>query len=198
MDKGDLSMKEIFKRALNADWRTVGLDTQYAITEHPDYVILSFQGSASRLDWFHNFKFIAKPYKNQPVKWYAHSGFVKVWRAAKDQVVKDVTSIIKRRKLIITGYSHGGALAILAHECFVWAGLDPQTYAFGAPRVLWMPPSVILDRFSKCLIVRRRGDIVTHLPPEILGFRHTKIMDIGTPATLSHKMHYPDQYLDNL
>ena len=75
--------------------------------------------------------------------------------------------------LTISGYSHGGALAILAHEDFTFHGLSFVTgYAFGAPRVVWMPSKTVASRFSMLTRVRMRGDLVTKLPPWMTGYRH--------------------------
>jgi hypothetical protein len=191
-------VKDIFNFAIYSGWKTAGYDTQYWITERDDDVILSFQGSVSKQDWLHNFDFFAKAYKDQPITWFAHRGFLKLWKAVKDQILAEVKSVLKGRKLIITGYSHGAALAVLAHEFFNWHGLAPKTYAFGSPRVLWMPSKKIKERFADCLVIRRKGDIVTHIPPRLLGYQHPAILEIGQPAAISVERHFISDYFLNL
>ena len=187
-------MLKLFNHCLTADWRTAGLDTQYAVIEQSDKVILSFQGSNSDIDWKHNFSFWARPYKDQPVPWWAHAGFVKAWKAAERQIAADVLPILNGRKLYIAGYSHGGALAVLAHEYFFWKGENPYTFAFGAPRVLWLPSQKVLQRFNHCFIIRAYGDLVGHVPPALLGYRHTSLISIGVPGLPSVERHKPEWY----
>ena len=126
-------------------------------------------------DWKNNFDFAARPYKDMDTKWKAHRGFVRVWKSIEPYLKEIHDPTIK--KIIIVGYSHGAALAILAHE-YVWFNRpdireDCITYAFEAPRVFkGKLPKEIKERWANCFTFRVDNDIVTHVPPRVFGFRH--------------------------
>jgi hypothetical protein len=192
-------MITLFEKTLRGPWSTAGNDTQYRVEVIDDIVYLFFQGSSQDRDWKYNFDFPATPYKNQPVPWKAHRGFVNAWKAAEDQVMMDVAKVKGKRKLIIAGYSHGGALAVLAHEDLFYHHADPTTYTFGAPRVLWLPKRSILSRFEKLTNIANRGDIVTHVPPCLIGYCHAgKAKRIGCNRMISHFPHYKEAYKESL
>ena len=192
-------MRELFEKTLHGPWLTAGNDTQYRIEVTDDTVYLFFQGSSQDQDWKYNFDFPVTTYKNQPVPWKAHRGFVNAWQAAQEQIMWDVTLVKGKRKLIIAGYSHGGGLAVLAHEDLYYHKADPTTYTFGAPRVLWLPDKRILPRFEKLTNIVNRGDIATHVPPYLIGYRHAgKVQRIGRPRLITHLPHYQDQYKESL
>ena len=62
----------------------------------------------------------AKPYRDMNDKWYAHRGFLRVWKAMKDEIERKVVAILATNAEIDTikcvGYSHGAALSLLATE----------------------------------------------------------------------------------
>jgi hypothetical protein len=190
---------DLFQLCNTGPWITAGKDTQYKVVEDGDTVILAFEPSSSSQDWKDNFSFPVRPYRDMPVGWLAHGGFVRAWKAAKDQIVADVIPLLEGRALRITGYSHGGALAVLAHEWFNYNDRNPTTVTFGAPRVLWMPPKRILGRFENLITIRNRGDVVTHLPPWMMGFKHAgDLTRIGKRWWPSIKAHYPSEYREGL
>lgn len=179
---------ETFNATIHGPWTTSGDDVQWRLDEDG----LFFQCSRSRSDWLHNFDFAVTPYKNMPSKWYAHAGFVRLWKSAADEIMKAIDGRIPR---IVAGYSQGGALATLAHEAILWeSGIQPETITFGSPRVVWASRKV-LPRFSGVFNYRNRGDIIPHLPPVIMGYRHVgENENIGPWAIPSHLGHYPDKY----
>jgi len=166
-------VKAFWDKAIHLAGREAGIQTQYGIAAEGNTVWLSIQGSIQKEDWLANFDFPAVPYKNQATRWLAHAGFVKRWKAARDQITSDVLALWKPgMRLHITGYSHGAALATLAHEDFWLLGLEPVTAVFGSPRVLWMPPEDARLRFENLDRVENPGDIVTVVPPAAFGYRH--------------------------
>lgn len=186
---------ELFRLCNATTWRTAGIDTQYNITETQDTVYLSFAPSSSKRDWLDNFNFPVKPYRDMPRLWLAHGGFVRAWKAAKDQITKEVIPLIKNKKFRITGYSHGGAIATLAHEWFEFNDYYPITFTFGSPRVIWMPVKHTLYSFCWLVPVRNSGDIVMHAPPAIMGYRHVgSLITIGKPGMVGIKHHKPEEY----
>jgi hypothetical protein len=192
-------MKHLFDQCLGGPWKTAGIDTQYKIIEGENEITLAFEGSSSFQDWRDNFAIPVRPYRAMPIGWLAHGGFVRAWKRAEDQISSELRAVIQSRRLRITGYSHGSALAILAHEYFTFHGFRPETIAFASPRVLWLPPKRIKERFKKLTLVMCRGDIVTHLPPQLLGYRSIgNTIRIGPWRIISHFAHYPKAYISAL
>jgi predicted lipase len=186
--------KSLFLLTQSSAWLTAGIDTQYKLVNDGNGVILVFQPSSSRQDWLDNLA--CTPYRG--AGWYAHRGFVRAWRLAEPQITHE---IVKGNPdhIQIVGYSHGGALAVLAHEWFDFNGYNVDTVAFGCPRVLWMPKYEILGRFKRIRILNNRGDIVGMVPPSLLGYRHpVTVSGVGKWSLPSHKPHYPSAYVENL
>ena len=193
------TLSEIFRIACHSVTGQAGIETQYGITGDDDFLYLSIQGSVQKEDWLFNFDFAVHPYKNSPEPWFVHRGFAKCWDAAKDQIAREVAATIQGRKLVITGYSHGAAIAVMAHEYFYWHGYEPETIGYGGPRVLWMPSKKILARFEKLTLIKRRGDLVTIVPFAWMGFRHAvKQILIGKPALTWWRRHLIPEYTEAL
>lgn len=189
---------ELFQACLRGPWETSGVDTQWRFLKGENALI--FCGINSKADWKANFAFPVAPYKKTPVRWYAHGGFVRRWKAARDDIFTRVSELRDpSRVLVIAGYSHGAALATLAHEDFTFNGLEAETTTFGSPRVLWLPRREILDRFNRVEAVYIQRDIVAHVPFLCMGYRHPrKTIRIGKWGILSVHCHKPDVYIDKL
>lgn len=186
----------VFNYCLHKPWVTVGDDVQYKVVNEPDRVILALQGSSSISDWKANFDFWITPYKNMPVKWYAHRGFVKKWKSARQQIFDAVIPLLGSKQFIITGYSHGADLTILGHEDFMFNNYEPESFAYAPSRVLWLPKKIIRKRFAKLHCIRAGGDIFTHLPPALAGYRRVGTDERIGPRRLflSIDYHYADYY----
>ena len=145
------------------------------------------QWTRTAYDWISNVDFVAKPYKDMEITWRCHRGFLRVWKSIKP-FVKDAVANPKYTKIYICGYSHGAAIATLAHE-YVWFNRpdlrskenpDGITgYGFGCPRCYFgsiLPwkkmPQELAQRWVRFYPIRNLTDIVTHVPPRIFGFRH--------------------------
>lgn len=185
---------ELFNKCLCGPWKTVGNDIQYKIVSNTIY----FCPSNSDIDWKTNFNFPAIPYKNQAIKWYAHKGYVKAWKSARDIILKEM---LYYNVITIVGYSFGAAIATLAHEDFMYTYPcnKVQTIVFGSPRVLWLPSKKILSRWNDLIRVKVSGDIVTNVPFSIFGFKH-----VGNKYLLGkYKFpwwthHRPEEYIELL
>lgn len=189
---------ELFQACLRGPWETSGVDTQWRFLKGENALI--FCGSNSKADWKANFAFPVVPYKKTPVRWYAHGGFVRRWKSARDDVFAWVNNLRDpNRVLVIAGYSHGAALATLAHEDFTFNGVATETTTFGAPRVLWMPGKKVRGRFRGVKVVSVRGDIVTHVPFAWMGYRHpVSKVKLGKFSLWSVKKHLWDTYVAEL
>ena len=75
-----------FKEVLNADYMHLVQETASFAYEIEEYYPLKtlriyFECSNGLTDWKNNFDFPAKPYRDMQDKWYAHRGFLRVWKA---------------------------------------------------------------------------------------------------------------------
>lgn len=169
----------LFKRCLDAEKKYIHVEEagDYCIEREGNRLYLLLQWSHGEEDWKNNFDFPAKPYKDMPITWKAHRGFVRVWKA----IEPHVTETIKNpdiKSIITVGYSHGAALAALAQE-YIWFNRpdirkDCYSYAFEAPRVFCgiKIPEELKERWENHYVFRTENDIVTHVPPAIFGFKH--------------------------
>ncbi len=145
---------------------------------------LFFEKSNGATDWKNNLDFPAKPYREMEGLWFVHRGFLRVFKSIEPHIAPFVMDRGVRR-IVISGYSHGAALALLAQEYCVFHRPDLigriEGYGFGCPRVVWGWMSrKVKARFRGFTVVRNCRDIVTHLPPKLLGYRHMgNILHIG-------------------
>jgi len=204
-------MKELFYNCAYAiKYKQIGDSVNYAFVEDDKTLYIYFQGSNSITDWVRNFLFTKDCYG----VFKAHKGFLMAYREARNLLLdkvyeKDKNGDYKWLKIIVVGYSHGGALCQLALQDIVYHRPDIKDcilgYAFESPRALKVKKEH--RHFWKNLIVVRNGsDIVTHLPPAIFGYHHLGTMvkiqgDISLvekriPRCI--KYHYPQCVLDGL
>ena len=198
-------MKFLFNRCLNASYTHTAENGDYAIEVGGNTLYILFEWSDGAEDWKNNFDFPAIPYKHMAETWFCHRGFLRVWKAMRDEVEKRVAEILAQHPEItdfkIVGYSHGGAMALLATEDMVYLygeKINVSGYGFGAPRVLWgYVPKAVKNRLQHFYVIRNNKDIVTHVPPALFGFRHvSEVVKIG--QTNPVKDHYPEKYTHNL
>ena len=168
------------------DWITSGIDTQYCIEQKEDgEVIIAFLGSNSPVDWKTNFTFWKKPYKDMEVTYYCHGGFLKCWKAIRDEIEEKVKSL-NPTSITVTGHSYGGAISTFCLEdmwyCFPELRDGKlQGITFGAPRVIgFWNYKKIKERWESMTLFANGSDIVTCVPFCFLGFRHVKkVFHIG-------------------
>lgn len=183
---------DAFNNCLTGPWKTSGLDVQYKIDDEGR---LFFLCTSRKEDWKYNFDFFpapAAPYKDMPFSWFAHGGFIALWKSVSDEILHAFAGGLPT---LIAGYSQGAAIATLAHEAFYFeTGLFPRTLAFASPRVIWASPG--LDkRFEGLHNIYVKGDIVHHVPFALLGFHHIGTTEcFGPPALIRPFNHTPEQY----
>lgn len=167
-----MDMRDIYSWTIRGPWQEDEKTcTQWKAEEIDGVLYIAFQGSVSRLDWLQNFSFWKKPYKRMWKIWFAHAGFVKKWRAVENDILEKVKDV---DKIIVTGFSQGGAVAQLCHESirFHYPDIDCSCVAFGAPRVfsvigLWD----IRKRLDGIQLIERHHDIVCKVPPVWMLYR---------------------------
>lgn len=197
----------LFKRCLNADYTHTAEGGDYAIEVDGNTLYILFEWSDGKEDWRNNFDFPAKPYKRMTDKWFCHRGFLRVWKAMRDEIEIRVAETLQQHtdisEITIVGYSHGGAMALLATEDMTYLHGDRMAvsgYGFGAPRVLWgYVPKAVRERISAFVTVRNIPDIVTHLPPKIFGYRDMNVKEIGEKGKYNPiEAHYSSSYIAKL
>ena len=168
------------------DYQTAGHDVNYKFKEEGDSLYIYFQGSSSIWDWVRNFLFRKRPYKDMKLPYRVHGGFLDAWKEVEDIIIAKVTERerfgawkYKWNHITVVGYSHGGALAGLCHEC-VWYyrpdlrenGLEG--YGFEAPRFYagFRVRKKLRERWEKFTVIRINNDLVTHCPPTIFEYCH--------------------------
>lgn len=136
--------------------------------------------------------------------WQAHGGFVRVWKTVKKYIGDEIRDE-RYKKITIVGYSHGAALAVLCHEYAYFHRPDIRNnisgFGFGCPRVIFGRKNQEHERiWEQFTVIRNIDDIVTHLPPSILGFFHVgKMLEIGQRGKYSRMdAHRPENIMREL
>jgi hypothetical protein len=216
-----MKLSKLFhKCAYEIKYEQAGDSVNYAFVEEGRSLLIFFQGSNSITDWVRNFLFGKRPYKDMKVEYKVHRGFLAAWKEVEDIIIKKVTDRqtygewkYTYDKIIIVGYSHGGALAGLCHECVWFHRPDLREtgligYGFEAPRFYagWKVKDELKERWEKFFVIRTNNDIVTHCPPVIFKYCHVgSIMKVKGDISLVQnklpkcvKSHYPQVVYDAL
>ena len=171
-----------------------------------------FEKSNGILDWENNLDFAAiarrdertvVPYSNMETIWYCHGGFLRVWKSILPYIEGALLDL-SVREVISVGYSHGAALALLCHEYLWYNRRDLHTrifgFGFGCPRVICGTVPREKERWNGFYVVKNIDDVVTHLPPRALGFRHVgRLLLIGDRGRYSRlDAHRQENYLLSL
>ena len=163
----------------------------YATERRGNVLYVYLEGSDGAEDWKNNLDFpIGVSVGSGALSRRCHRGFLRVWKAMEPMLKKDLLDR-SVEGIVISGYSHGGALAVLCHE-YVWRYRPDlrermEGYGFGAPRVLWgVRNPQLLSRWKRFTVVRNLDDLVTHLPPVWLGYYHVgRVLEIGARGRYS-------------
>lgn len=175
-----MTILEMFKRcvSIGKSYLHTEINTGSYFVEHDDDTLyIYFQGSNGDIDWKNNFDFGAEPYKDMSIKWKAHRGFVRVWKEIEPFVKNDIMNPTVK-KINVVGYSHGAALAVLAHEYAWFNRKDIRDnifgYGFEPPRVFCgrKIPDELAPRWENFSVFRNGEDLVTHVPPRLFGYKH--------------------------
>jgi len=199
--------------AYDIQYQQVGDSVNYAFLEEGTILYIFFEGSNSITDWVRNFLFGKKPYKDMEIPYRVHRGFLAAWKEVEDIIIAKIKDP-KWTKIVIVGYSHGGALAGFCHEC-VWYWRPDlrdviEGYGFEAPRFYagWHVKKALKERWEKFTVIRTNCDIVTHCPPWLFRYCHVgKILKVKGDTSLAPKKwyipkcvksHYPQVVYDAL
>ena len=200
-----MKLYQLFLRTLRAPYKQLQENAaSYLVEREKDALYLLFEKSNGATDWKNNLDFPAKPYRKMGELWFVHRGFLRVFKTIEPLIAPYIAD--KRvKKIVISGYSHGAALALLCHEYCVYHRPDIAEniagFGFGCPRVFWgFLNRRVKARFKNFTVVRNCRDIVTHLPPRIFGYRHVgRILHIGRERGFGGvASHRPESYLAEL
>ncbi len=207
-DMGNLNLLELFERCLDADYITVEDGASFALEREGERLYIFFEKSEGAEDWKNNLDFSAvgaraEIYGEGNDSFYCHGGFLRVWKSLLPYINGALLDL-NFREMVIVGYSHGAALALLCHE-YIWYSrhdLRGRIYGFGfgCPRVIWGHTPRERERWQNFYVIRNIDDIVTHLPPRILGFRHEgTLIKIGRAGRYSRiDAHRAENYIRSL
>ena len=198
------TLLSMFEKCLDANYITVENGASYATQREGDTLFILFEHSNGSVDWENNFNWRSQPYSDMQYKWRCHGGFLKVWKSVKPYIEKILEENTDVKSIVVIGYSHGAALAVLCHE-YIWYNCSDVRdnifgFGFGCPRVICgKVPKEVLKRWKNFYVVRNKNDIVTHLPPKLLGFRHIgHLLTVGSGKMGSIDSHRPENYLSEL
>lgn len=182
-----MTLESLFRRCISIEYTNIEGEGSYAYETIYDVLYIYFEKSNGSLDWKNNLDFPARAYAGCDC--FAHRGFLRVWKS----LLPYIDNILAKEhfnKVIIVGYSHGGALAVLCHE-YIWFNYPHLQnsltgYGFGAPRVIWGILGNKRHRWDTFTVIRNVNDLVTHLPPVLLGYRHVgTLLKIGSKGKYS-------------
>lgn len=200
-----MDLKTLFQRTLEAPYVQLQENAaSYYAERKQDTLYLFFEASNGATDWKNNFDFPAKPYRDMRERWYAHRGFLRVFKTIEPHIAPYVADGAVKR-VVVSGYSHGAALALLCHEYCVYRRPDIASgvsgFGFGCPRVAWgFLRKAVKARFKNFTVVRNGRDVVTHLPPWLFGYRHVgRLLHIGREGKWNGvDSHRPENYRSSL
>ena len=193
----------LFKECLYGKYVTTSEGADIAFRREGETLFIFFEKSDGLRDWINNLSFCVQPYGGMSHPWKCHGGFLRVFKSAREMIDQAITEQ-KTSSVTVVGYSHGAALAVLAHE-YIWFNYPElrfslRSLAYACPRVIYGElPACVRKRWTGLLRISHRGDLVTHLPPAILGFRHVgRGIRIGKPMLSGIDAHRPESYLKAL
>ncbi len=175
----------LFEKCLHTSYLHSPDGGDYATERIGSTLYIYLEHSDGDEDWKTNMDFPARSYQRMgKTAWRAHRGFLKVWKSM-EPYLADAIADASVQKIVTVGYSHGAALAVLCHE-YIWFHRSDlrdviESYGFGCPRVIWgKQRSDLQKRWENFTVIRNFDDIVTHVPPVFLGYRHVgKMLEIG-------------------
>lgn len=177
---GEISNPWLFH---NTEW-----DTEGFVGTFEDKLIVTFQGSDSKIDWGKvNFKFWKKvvPYNNVNPKIRVHAGFINAYKAVRESILSRVKES-GLKEVWLFGHSLGGAMATLSSVDiqYNFPGVKVGVVSFGSPRVGNKHFQVsYMKRVPSHLRVVNGNDLVPRLPPKMFLYEHIgDYLHIGSPC----------------
>jgi hypothetical protein len=181
-------------------------DTQWLFYEEGIVLYIAFRGSQDIEDWQMDFKInkLIVPFDRDPKikKDKLHQGFLTCYMSIRDKIFDKIKSSGKKI-IIITGHSLGAALATICSldVKYNFSSLDVTQYSFGTPNVGNSDYAKGYNKhMTQSYFIRNSNDIVTFVPPRILGYvpihEHIRVGNKG--LFLSFMDHMPTAYYQNI
>ncbi len=198
-----MKLSQLFYNVLHAPYIHTESGADYALVREGGRLSVYFEASNGATDWKNNIDFpaIRAP---QGGLLLVHRGFSRVFESVREPLA-DAILDPKIADLLIVGYSHGAALATLCYDLAYRLRPDlrgsMQGYGFGSPRVFFgVRTHRIEKRFDGFTVVRNIDDIVTHLPPSLLGYFHVgQLLTIGEEGKYTRiDAHRPEHIMREL
>jgi triacylglycerol lipase len=202
----DLGDKAAPLRAMTAAGTVYGLIGRNTATQT---AFAAFRGTLSLEEWLADFDATAQPYQPLSNFGHVHVGFQAVYLTIRDSLQTGLPEACAGcNRLLVTGHSLGGALAVLAAPDVLLnmpPNLEPQLIAFGGPRVGLSDFVAMFNvRIESCFRVVNFLDIVpaVPLPSPLLPYAHVGTLipvDSGGPIdpATRHSLDAYDQGLNN-
>ena len=186
-----MKLTELFEKCLNVNYIRTPESGDYATERIGNTLYIYLEDSNGNEDWKNNIDFPARAYKRMgKTVWHAHWGFLRVWKSIEPFLAEEIADP-SIAHIVTVGYSHGAALAVLCHE-YIWFHREDlrdhmEGYGFGCPRVIWGRLTEDLKtRWRHFTVIRNLNDIVTHVPPAFLGYKHVgDMLTIGKAGKYS-------------
>ena len=133
-----------------------------------------------------------------PEMGFIHAGFLEAIQGLSVALLSGLGDSARGGRLVLTGHSLGGALALLAGALFtLHSGRPAQLVTFGAPRVGMGKLVRILRAVPMLREYRNGGDPVTQVP--CWPYRHVRaLIPIGRPALIDAEDHHIAAYISAL
>jgi hypothetical protein len=180
------------------------------VSDDGETLAIGFDGTIGNVfppskDWLENLRAWKKSFSIGTENYRAMAGFVEEYRSVRESVL-GLVHVYCPRKIIVTGFSQGGAHAALAwRDMIYWyPSLDIHGTVFASPRVYDERGSLEFDMkltpnhtFER---VNLWGDPAPAFPPSWMGFRHVgKNKMIGKFRLIpSPKVHSGLNYINTL
>lgn len=192
---------DLFKLIQIEDYKTTGDCVDYCIKtyEGSSMIRLMFQCSNGVEDWKNNFNFPKKPYKQaKNILWY-HGGYCKAWKSANDTIMEELIVELSKHPsytVEISGWSLGGAMAVMAAEDFNFrTGEFVQLVTYGAPKVIWghWTKRRVKESCAGIYQFANINDLVPCQPP-FPGYYHANKIKVGDEKWSLKKWLNPEVY----
>lgn len=158
-------------------------DAECVILDDDEHAIkhIIFKGTDSLIDWEYNLDFFPVALTDERPEFKIHRGFYEQWLSLSEWIIKEIETDglnLKRKKVVISGHSLGGAIAII---CAIYLycisdTLVQNVITIGAPRAVCIDMKEWYDKRLKKRTIRIIDifDTVPKLPlaGPLLQFSH--------------------------
>lgn len=106
------------------------------IAQSQNEIVIAFRGTDSFKDNESDQDLYQIPYPFAANAGKTHRGFTCIYLSARDQIIREINKLSAKKRLLITGYSLGGALAVISalDIAINTEFANPVVYTYGSPR----------------------------------------------------------------